>query len=77
MCDTKLKLLVKILSENQFKGMSIVLKAMCETVVKVLTHSGELKFWLISKTELLPGFVMAETLTVVLGWISYQYFEHE
>ena len=62
MCDTKLKLLDKILSDNQSKAMSIVLKDRCETVVKVPTHSGELKYWLISKTELLPGIVMTETL---------------
>jgi hypothetical protein len=38
--------------------MSIVLKASCETVVKVPTNSEELKVGLISKTELLPGIVM-------------------
>lgn len=45
--------------------MSIVLKASCEIVVKVPTNSEELKAGLISKTELLPGIVMADTLTVV------------
>jgi hypothetical protein len=42
-----------------------VLKARCETVVKVPTKSEELRVGLISKTELLPGIIMAETLTVV------------
>jgi hypothetical protein len=37
----------------------------CETVVKVATNSEELKVGLIIKTELLPGIIMAETLTVV------------
>ena len=39
--------------------------ARCETVVRMPTHSEELKFWLISKTESLPGIVMAASLTVL------------
>ena len=37
----------------------------CETVVKLPTNSEELKAGLISKTELISGIIMAETLTVV------------
>jgi len=36
----------------------------CETVVKVPTNSEELKVGLISKTELILGIIMAETITV-------------
>ena len=42
MGNVKLKLLDQILSGNRFKGMSILLKARCETVVKMPTHSGGL-----------------------------------
>ena len=45
--------------------MNVVLKARCDTVVKVPTNSEELKIGFIRKTELLPGIIMAETLTVV------------
>jgi hypothetical protein len=60
-----LNLVDKILSDEDFKGMSIMLKARFETVVRVPTDSEELKFWLISKTEPLPGIVMVETVTVL------------
>ena len=63
--DVRLKFDDKVLSDRQVKEMSIVLKARCETVVKVPTNSEELKIGLISKTELLPGIIMAETQTVV------------
>lgn len=65
MDDVRLEFDDKILSDEQVKEMSIVLKARCETVVKVPANLEELKIGLISKTELLPGIVMAETLTVV------------
>jgi hypothetical protein len=51
--------------DKQDKGINIVLKARCETVVRVPTNSAELKTGLISKTELLPGIYMAETLRIV------------
>jgi hypothetical protein len=55
-----------------------VLKARCETVVKVPTNSEELKVGLISKTELLPGIIMAETLNFsTRGRMPYQRSEHE
>lgn len=63
MGDMILKFDDRVSSDEQVKEMSIVLKARCET--KVPTNSGELKVRLISKTELLPGIIMAETLTVV------------
>jgi hypothetical protein len=53
------------ITDKQDKGINIVLKAMCETVVKVCTNLEELNTGLISKTELLPGIYMAETLTIV------------
>lgn len=52
-------------SEEQVNETSIVLKARCETIVKVPTNSEEQKSGLISKTELLPGIFMAETVTIV------------
>jgi hypothetical protein len=51
----------RVLSDEWVKEMSIVLKARCETVVKVPTNSEELKVGLISKTELLSGIILAET----------------
>jgi hypothetical protein len=59
MGNVRLKFDNRVLSDKRVKEMSIVLKASCETVVKVLTNSEELKVGLISKTELLPGIVMA------------------
>ena len=54
------------------------LKASCETVVKVPTNTEELKVRLVSKTELLPGIVMDETVTVVReGGCLNQHFERE
>jgi hypothetical protein len=54
-----------ILSGDQGREVNIVLKARCETVVKVPTNTKELKTGVIRKTELSPGVVMAETLTIV------------
>jgi hypothetical protein len=65
MGDMRLKFDDRVLSDEQVKEMSIVLKARCETVVKVPTTSEELKVGLISKTELLLGIIVAETRTVV------------
>jgi hypothetical protein len=65
MGNVRLKFDDRVLSDKQVKQMSIVLKASCETVVKVSTNSEELKVGLVSKMELLPGIIMAETLTVV------------
>ena len=65
MGDVRLKFDDRVLSGKQVKEISIFLKARCETVVKVPTNSKELKVGLISKTELLPGIIMAETLTAV------------
>ena len=64
MGDMRLKFDDRVLSGKQVKEISIVLKARCETVVKVTTNSKELKVGLISKTELLPGTV-TETLIAV------------
>jgi hypothetical protein len=65
MGDVRLKFDDRVLSDKQVKAINIVLKARCETVVKVPTNSKELKVGLISKTELLPGIIMAETITAV------------
>jgi len=65
MGNVKLKFYDKVLSDERVREGSIVLKARCETVVKVPTNSEELKTGLVSKTELLPGVIIAETLTVV------------
>ena len=43
MGDVKLEFDDKILSDERVKEMNIVLKARCETVVKVPTNSEELK----------------------------------
>jgi len=59
MGNVRLKFDDRVLSDKQVKEMSIVLKASCETVVKVPTNSEELKVGLISKTGLLAGIVMA------------------
>ena len=64
MGDVRLQFDDKISTDETGNPISIILKARCETVVKVPIKSKELKFGLIRKTELLPG-VMAETLTVV------------
>jgi hypothetical protein len=64
MGDVKLKFDNRVVPDDQVKEVSIVLKARCETV-NVHTNSEELKVGLISKTELLLGIIMAETLTVV------------
>ena len=61
----RLKFDDRVLSEEQVKEISIVLKARCVTVVEVPTNSEERKVRLISKTELLPIIVMAEPLRVV------------
>jgi len=60
--NVRLKFDDRVLSDKQVKEMSTVLKASCETVFKVPTNSEELKVGSISKTELLSGIVMAETL---------------
>lgn len=65
MGDVRLKFDDKSLSREQVREVRTVLKPRCETVVRVSTNSEELGTGLISKTELLPGVVMAETLTVV------------
>jgi len=65
MGNVNLKFDDKFLSDERVREGSIVLKARCETVVKVPTNSEQLKTGLISKTELLPGVIIAETLTVV------------
>jgi hypothetical protein len=65
MGNARLKFDEKILSDEQVNEISVVLKARCETVVKGHINSEELKVGLISKTELLPEIVMAETLIVV------------
>jgi hypothetical protein len=65
MGDVRWKFDERFLLDDQVKEVSKVLKAMCETVVKVPTNSEELKVGLISKTELLPGIIMPETRTVV------------
>jgi hypothetical protein len=65
MGDLRLKFNYRVVIDDQIKELSIVLEARCETVVKVPTNSEELKVGLISKTELLPGNIMADTLTVV------------
>ena len=65
MGDVKLKFDERVRSDEQGKQITIVLKARCETIVKMPTTSRELKVGLLKKTELLPGIIMAETLTVV------------
>jgi len=65
MGDVRLQFDDKVSTDETGNPISIILKARCETVVKVPTKSKELKVGLISKTELLPGVIMAETLTVV------------
>jgi len=65
MGNVNLKFNGKVLSDERVREGSIILKVRCETVVKVPTNSEELKTGLISKTELLPGVIIAETLTVV------------
>ena len=65
MGDVRLQFDDKGSMDETGKPVSIILKARCETVVKVPIKSKELKVGLISKTELLPGVIMAETLTVV------------
>jgi hypothetical protein len=65
MGDVKLKFDDRVLLDKQAKEINIALKARCETVVKLSTNSEELKVGLVSKTELLPGIIMAETLTAV------------
>jgi hypothetical protein len=58
------------LSDEQEKQITVVLKARCETVVKLPTNAEELRVGLISKTELLPGIIIAETLTVVRACVN-------
>ena len=65
MGNVKLKYYDDVLSEERVREGSIILKARCETVVKVPTNSEYLKTGLISKTELLSGVIIAETLTEV------------
>jgi hypothetical protein len=65
MGDVRLTFDDTILSGDQGREGNIVLKAECETVVKVPTNAKELKTGVISKAELSPGVVMAETLTIV------------
>jgi hypothetical protein len=65
MGDVRLQSDDKVSTDEMGKPVSIILKARCETVVKVPIKSEELKVRLISKTELLPGVMMAKTLTVV------------
>jgi hypothetical protein len=65
MGDVRLKFDDRVVPDDQVKKVSIVLIARCETVVKVPTTSEEIKVGLVSKTELLPGIIMAETLTEV------------
>jgi hypothetical protein len=55
----------KVSTDETGNPISIILKAKCETVLKVPMKSKDLKVGLISKTELLPGVCMAETLSVV------------
>lgn len=43
----------RVLPDKQVKEMNTILKASCETVVKVPTNSEELKVGSIRKTELL------------------------
>ena len=77
MGDVKLKFDDKILSDERVKEMNVVLKARCETVVKVPTNSEELKIGLIRKTELLPGIIMAETNRSARWRMPYQHFKYE
>jgi hypothetical protein len=65
MGEVKVKFDVRLRSDERGKQITIVLKHRCETIVKMPTDSKELKVGLIKRTELLPGIVMAETLTVV------------
>jgi hypothetical protein len=43
----------------------VTLKPRCETIVGLPTVSGEMETGLVSKTELAPGIIVADTLTVV------------
>jgi hypothetical protein len=65
MGDVGLQFDDKVSMDETGNPISIILKARCETVVKVPINSKELKVGLISKTELLPEILMAEALTVV------------
>jgi hypothetical protein len=51
-----------------------VLKARCETIVKMPTNSKKLKIGLTSKTELLPGIIIAGNLTLqILPYSTHTY----
>ena len=78
MGDVKLKFDDKNLLDERVKEMNVVLKARCETVVKVPTNSEELKIGLIRKTELLPGIIMAENSNrSARRRMPYQHFKIE
>jgi hypothetical protein len=67
MGDVTIKFDDKDVTEERSNETSVVLKARCENVVKMPTHSEEKKTGLISKIELLPGVFMAKKLTKVKG----------
>jgi hypothetical protein len=65
MGNVRLRFDDKILSGDQVREVNTVLKSRRETVIKVPTNAKELKTGVVSKTELSPEVVMAETLTIV------------
>jgi hypothetical protein len=76
MGDVKLEFDDRVRSGGQEKQITVILKPRSETIVKLPASADELRVGLISKTELLPGIVMAETLTVVRGG-CLKHFEYE
>jgi len=66
----------RVLSDEQVKGMSFVLKARCETVVKMPTNS-ELKIRLISKTADTKNHYDQTSNCNMRGRMPHQHFDHE
>jgi len=76
MGDMRLQFDDKVSTDETGNPISIILKARCERAVKVPTKSKELKVGLISKTELLPGVIMAENCSEERR-LPYQHLEYE
>ena len=72
----RLKFDDRVFSDEQVKEINFVLKARCETVVKVPTDS-ELKIGLISKTADTRNHYGQNSNCSMRGRTPYQHFEHE
>jgi hypothetical protein len=65
MGDVRIKFDENSLTNDHSAETLVTLKSMCETTVRLPTVSDEMETGLVSKTELAPGIIVADTLTVV------------